>query len=157
SASPHRERRADPRARGRGWRGSGDTASQGVPSMLRNAFPRLSAMRAPAILLLSLGVTSLMAIGQAGAQDKHPFVVSGTFVEACSCSPPCACELVDLVRGCEGVGAVSIVSGSYGGSDLSGARIAYATAPGDWVRLYVDAKNPRQREAAEKFARAAFA
>ena len=42
------------------------------------------------------------------------------------------------------------------GTDLTGAKIAYATAAGDWVRLYIDAKDDKQREAATEFGKMAF-
>ena len=35
-------------------------------------------------------------------------------------------------------------------------RIAYATVPGDWVRLYVDVRSPAQRKAAEALGKAMF-
>jgi len=39
---------------------------------------------------------------------------------------------------------------------LNGVKIAYATVPGEWVRLYVDVRDPQQQEAATAFARAVY-
>jgi hypothetical protein len=56
-----------------------------------------------------------------------------------------------------GVGAHEISSGTYAGIDLVGVTIAHAKVVGEWVNLYIDAKDEKQRAAAEKFGRAAFA
>lgn len=88
---------------------------------------------------------------------KSAYRVSGLFVDSCSCSAPCACEIVGLDHGCQGVGAVVIDGGRYDGSNLAGVRIAYATVPGKWVRLYIETRKPEQWAAAEAFGRAAFA
>jgi hypothetical protein len=103
--------------------------------------------------MLLVGMT---VVSGAQAQEKQAYNVSGTFVEGCSCSAPCACQLTGLMHGCQGVGAMMLSSGSYKGVDLKGAKIVYAAAPGDWVRLYVDVPNPSQREAAEAFGRAVY-
>ena len=42
------------------------------------------------------------------------------------------------------------------GTNLAGAKLAYAAVPGEWVRVYVDAANPAQREAATALGRAIF-
>jgi len=42
------------------------------------------------------------------------------------------------------------------GTNLAGAKMAYATVPGDWVLVYVDAANPAQQEATSAFAKAVF-
>jgi hypothetical protein len=102
------------------------------------------------------GMALAVGTGAARAADKHPYSVSGMYLEGCSCSAPCACELVGVEKGCQGVGAMAITSGSYNGVSLAGAKIAYATGPGDWVRLYLDVPNADQRQAAEEFARAAY-
>jgi hypothetical protein len=92
------------------------------------------------------------------AAPKHDFSVEGQYVEACSCKAPCACELTgDVMMTCKGVGAIEISKGSYNGVDLSGAKIAYAMAAGKWVDIYVDAKDPKQGEAAKALASAAYA
>jgi len=88
---------------------------------------------------------------------KHDYAVEGQYVEACSCRAPCACELTgDVMKSCQGVGAVDISKGTYNGVDLSGAKIAYALGVGEWVDVYVDAKSPQQAEATKALARAAL-
>jgi hypothetical protein len=99
---------------------------------------------------------AILGTPAARADDKQPFSVSGTFVEGCSCSGPCPCELLGVKNGCEGFGVMSLNSGSYKGVSLAGTKIAYATGPGEWVRLYVDTPNAGQRDAAEAFAKAVY-
>jgi hypothetical protein len=108
----------------------------------------------PALALVSLIVFA--GAGSTWAAGKLPFTAAGTFVEGCSCNAPCGCELTGVEKGCNGVGAMTLTSGTYNGVSLAGAKIAYATGPGEWVRLYVDAANPRQRDAAKAFARAVY-
>ena len=93
----------------------------------------------------------------APAAPKADFSVEGMFVDCCSCPPPCPCELIEVAMGCKGVGAHQIKSGKYAGDDLAGVKIAHAKVVGQWVNLYIDAKDEKQRAAAEKFGRAAFA
>jgi hypothetical protein len=107
-------------------------------------------------LLLLMGMTVVSGSPAALAQEKQSYTVSGMYVEGCSCSAPCPCQLTGVNHGCEGVGALMLNSGSYKGVDLRGTKIAYATSPGDWVRLYVDVPNASQREAAEAFGRAVY-
>lgn len=109
------------------------------------------------MVALTCAAALALSATQAAPGDKQPFSVTGLYLESCSCSPPCACELVGLVHGCQGVGLVTLTTGKYGGTDLSGVKIAYAVAPGDWVRLYLDVPKPAQHAAAEAFGRAAFA
>jgi hypothetical protein len=108
-----------------------------------------------AAVLVFAAARALPAAPKMGAA-KQAYTASGVFVEGCSCSAPCPCELVDVKKGCEGVGAMTLTSGSYMGTDLAGTKIAYATGPGEWVRLYVDPKNPSQAKAAEAFAKAVY-
>jgi hypothetical protein len=89
------------------------------------------------------------------AHSPQDFAVSGIFVETCTCDAPCGCEMIGLEMGCQGVGALQLSSGSYMGSDLAGIKIVYAMVPGEWVRLYIDAK-PEQRKAAEALGRAVY-
>ena len=89
--------------------------------------------------------------------SKADFSVEGMFVDCCSCMPPCPCELTKVAMGCMGVGAHLISSGKYAGDDLVGVKIAHAKVVGKWVNLYIDVKDEKQRAAAEKFGRAAFA
>lgn len=80
----------------------------------------------------------------------------GMYVEGCSCSAPCPCEIVGIKMGCQGVGAFSISGGDFEGADLAGVKFAYATTPGDWVVCYVDAPNDAKRRAGAALAMAAF-
>ncbi|MCE9615527.1 MAG: DUF1326 domain-containing protein [Lentisphaerae bacterium] len=97
------------------------------------------------------------SVATARADDKTSYQVSGLYTEACSCHAPCGCELITLNMSCNGVGAMVLKAGTFGGADLSGAKLAYAGHPGEWVKLYVDAENEETAVAAEKFARALFA
>jgi hypothetical protein len=110
---------------------------------------------------LAAGVLALAGAlqGQEKAADvaKAGFSVEGMFVDCCSCMPPCPCELTEVAAGCKGVGAHQISSGQYGGEDLAGVKIAHAKVVGEWVNLYIEARDEKQRAAAEKFGRAAFA
>ena len=100
---------------------------------------------------LALGASSTLAEG-----DK-PFSVSGTYIEGCNCSIVCTCVLTGFMKGCEGVGAMALTSGSFNGEDLAGVKIAAGIGLGSWVRVYVDAKDAKQSAAAGEFARTAFA
>src|SRR5712691_13530338 len=104
-----------------------------------------------------LTIAAAVIAASASAADKQPFRIKGTYVEGCSCGIPCGCELVGAEKGCQGVGALAISSGKFKGTALSGAKIAYAVSPGQWIRLYVDSRKPEQREAALDFAKAYFA
>jgi len=77
----------------------------------------------------------------------------GTFVDGCSYSAPCACDLIgQLSKGCQGFGALVLGKGSsYRGVDLSSAKIVYAEILCEWVRIYIDAKNEKQKSAALEF------
>ncbi len=101
---------------------------------------------------------SLLAASLLNAADaRKPFKVAGVFIDGCSCEAPCPCELTGLAHGCEGVGAMVLSSGSFGGQDFGEAAIAYATVPGKWIRLYLDVKKATDRAAVEAFARSAYA
>lgn len=93
----------------------------------------------------------------APASDKAEFSVEGMFVDCCSCRPPCPCEVTEVAAGCKGVGVHHIRTGNYAGDELVGVKIAHAKVVGQWVNLYIDAKDEKQLAAAEKFGRAAFA
>jgi hypothetical protein len=105
--------------------------------------------------------------GLAGAQDKakpttdkpaakdaatHEYSLEGQYVESCSCRVPCSCEMTGPMKGCLGVGAYDIKKGSYNGVDISGAKFAYASGVTEWVDLYIDAKDEKQREAVKGMA-----
>ncbi|HEY3268851.1 MAG TPA: DUF1326 domain-containing protein [Armatimonadota bacterium] len=104
-----------------------------------------------------LTIASLVAAAPGGRAAKSPFNVAGQYVEGCSCPIACPCDMTGLMNGCEGMNAIQLSSGRFHGVSLAGARIAFATTPGKWVRGYVDARNPRQSAAAKAFARSAFA
>lgn len=87
---------------------------------------------------------------------KADFTAEGMFVDVCCCTPPCPCEVTEVARGCQGVG-VHQVTGNYAGDVFVGVKLAHAKVVGEWVNLYIDAKDEKQRAAAEKFGRAAFA
>jgi len=88
---------------------------------------------------------------------KQDFAVDGYYVEACSCKPPCPCELTGAMMGCTGVGAYQFNHGKYGSEDFSGTRVAYTLDIGESVHVYIDAPDGAKRAAAERFARAALA
>jgi len=108
------------------------------------------ALVATMLLLGPLNVSSVEA------KDKTAFSVVGLFVEGCSCTLPCPCELVGLEKGCAGAGAMSLTGGEFNGVSLAGAKIAYASVPGEWVNLYVEASKPELRDAAMAFAKANY-
>jgi len=110
-------------------------------------------------LLVSLAFASLAGFVSAGSpagEQKHPFNVAGTFVDSCTCEMLCPCVTGREAHMCQGVGAMAISSGKYMGVDLAGAKFAYATALGGWLRLYVDAKDAKQQEALTAFTKAGF-
>lgn len=97
---------------------------------------------------------AILAAGTSHAGSRVQF--DGMYVEGCSCAPPCPCEIVGLEMGCQGVGGFVISRGALQGADLSGVKIAYATAPGSWVNCYVDAPTEAKRRAGTALAKAAF-
>ena len=120
---------------------------------MRASFRLIVSVLATALLL---GVLPTSGMGAARAAEKQDYTISGEYVEGCSCMGICPCELTGVKMGCLGVGAMKLNSGSYMGVDLSGAKIAYATMPGSWVRIYVDANSPEQSRAAKAFAKAVY-
>src|SRR5262245_52676428 len=89
---------------------------------------------------------------------KHEFKIEDAkYAEACSCMPPCSCELIGPDMSCKGVGAFELKSAKYDGKDISGTKIAYALGVGKWVHVYVDQKDAKKHDAAEAFAKAAIA
>ena len=88
------------------------------------------------------------------AEDKQPFHIKGMYVEGCSCSRPCACQLTGLESGCQGVYGLALASGTYQGTSLAGVKIAYGLGAGKWLRVYLDVPKGNQREAAANFAKA---
>jgi hypothetical protein len=97
----------------------------------------------------------MMLIPLAGkAAEKHPFNVTGTYVEGCSCHIPCPCAMTDSEKGCQGIDTMGLTGGTYKGVDLKGVKIAVAKEVEKWARVYLDAPDPKQREAAAAFATA---
>src|SRR5258708_4898747 len=105
------------------------------------------------IFAVVLSLTSV-SIKSGAAPEKQDFTVSGSYFEGCSCMGVCPCEVTGVKMGCAGVGVFSVTSGTYNGKDLSGAKIAYATVPTKWVRLYIDAPTEESRTAAKAFGKA---
>ena len=106
--------------------------------------------------IASLILASAMLAAPAFSEGKKPFTVRGEFIDSCSCAIGCSCPMGSIESGCQGIGVMVIRSGKYAGDDMSGAKIAYAVAPGKWVRAYVDAPAGKA-EAASAFAAVALA
>ncbi len=103
---------------------------------------------------LALGAAYIFSAMSLLAAEKQSWHLKGMFVEGCTCSIPCACELSGVVeKGCQGVGALSLDGGEFNGVDLSGAKIAYGGEIGEWIYVYADSSKPEQREAALQFAK----
>ncbi len=102
------------------------------------------------VFMLIFGAISLFSTEGAIAEGKY--AVQGSFVEGCSCDIPCPCELINFEMGCQTIAAMVLHKGEYEGTNLKNVKIAYATQPGKWVRIYVDAKGDRQKHAAIEFA-----
>ncbi len=106
------------------------------------------------IFILIVGFNSLLSITHVNAGNKYS--VKGTFVEGCDCSISCPCELTGIEMGCQTVGAMSLSDGNYLDTDMSGVKIAFATTPGKWVRIYIDAKNDKQKHAVPQFMKGVY-
>lgn len=104
----------------------------------------------------SFVVASIMMLTLVGgkAAEKHPFNVTGTYVEGCSCNIPCPCAMAGPVKGCQGIDSMELSGGTYNGVDLKGVKITVAKTLENWSRVYLDAPDPKQREAAAAFATA---
>jgi hypothetical protein len=100
-------------------------------------------------MLFPLIAVSLV-VGHPGAAS---FSMEGRYVEGCACHAPCTCEMSGLVMGCEGVGTFDYTAGEVDGVHLNNCKGAYATVPGKWVLLYIDAPSKDQRAAVEKMMR----
>ncbi|MCF6148715.1 MAG: DUF1326 domain-containing protein [Candidatus Kuenenia sp.] len=107
------------------------------------------------IMVMALCCISFLYTSNVIAGGKYS--AEGVFVEGCNCDVPCPCELISFEMGCETIAAISLSMGEFEGENLSGAKIAYATEPGKWVRIYVDAKDEKQKQAATRFAESVFA
>ena len=106
------------------------------------------------IVMLTLGINFLFPTADAGAGEAYS--VKGTFVEGCDCFTVCPCELTGFETGCQTMGAMSLSGGSYLDTDMSGVKIAFAATPGEWVRIYLDAKNDKQKHAATQFMKGVY-
>lgn len=118
----------------------------------RNPKPKPNTKMKTQWLVAAVSVSTALA----NAAGKHPFDVKGVYAEACSCKPPCGCEMTGLSMGCQGVGALQLTSGTYDGQDLSGLKAAYAVEPGSWVVIYIQPAKPGQTEAAKAFLSAVY-
>ncbi|MBE7547074.1 hypothetical protein KsCSTR_31080 [Candidatus Kuenenia stuttgartiensis] len=105
------------------------------------------------ILLLILFFVGIPLFFVSNVTAEETYHIEGVFVEGCSCDIPCPCELISFNMGCQTVAALSLEESIFKGTDLTGVKIAYATKPGEWVRIYVDAKNEEQKQAAIAFAK----
>ncbi len=102
--------------------------------------------------IVPLALLVLLLILPLNANDRD-FRLQGTFIEGMNCKDQSPATLTTFSNGCQGIGVLSLTGGKYLNVDLKDAKIAYAVSAGDWVRIYVDAQNPVQREAAITFAR----
>src|SRR5450631_2816929 len=106
-------------------------------------------------MIMNLAIIAMTTVGL-GTHHAGAVQFTGMYVEGCSCSAPCPCEITGLSMGCQGVGGFSIAHGSFEDADVSGVKFAYATTPGDWVICYVDAPDAARRTAGAALAKAAF-
>ncbi|MBS1707507.1 MAG: DUF1326 domain-containing protein [Armatimonadetes bacterium] len=105
-------------------------------------------------LLNLVALASTLVASPAKAKSFH---FTGYYAETCSCTAPCPCELTGLSKGCQGVGAFVFKAGSFDGVNISGSKAAYATGPGEWVMIYVDAPTAAKRKAVSAMMNAALA
>jgi hypothetical protein len=113
-------------------------------------------MRNGLVLVCLAAILAPLSPVRAGDEETHPFEVEGMYVEGCTCKPPCACELTGLDMTCQGVGAFRFTGGKYNDVSLAGVSVAYAGEAGTWARLYVDAKDAKQKDAVTALAKAAL-
>src|SRR5262245_36928137 len=78
------------------------------------------------------------------AAEQHPFNVTGTYVEGCSCDIPCPCAMTGTMKGCQGIDSIELSAGTYNGVDLKGVKITVAKTVENWSRVYLDAPDPEQ-------------
>lgn len=90
----------------------------------------------------------LFLVGNAAENYK----LEGTYIESCNCEHVVPCELGSGDQQCETLGAMILTGGEFMNVELNEAKLAYAVKPGEWVRVYIDARNPVQREALIAFA-----
>jgi hypothetical protein len=107
--------------------------------------------------IASLILTTSLLAAPVFAAGKKPFTVRGEFIDSCSCNIGCSCPMGKFESGCQGIGVIIVKSGTFAGGDMAGTKIAYAVAPGKWVRGYVDAPDAAKANAASEFAKVALA
>jgi hypothetical protein len=96
--------------------------------------------------LMALGLIATATVGVKGASH---WSMKGLYVEACSCGVPCGCVINGKAEsGCQGVGALSVTSGRYEGTDLAGAKVAMGLQPGGWAIIYFDPSTTEAQRAA---------
>lgn len=112
------------------------------------------------------GLASTLLVGFTGTLSKvsaiaraeeNDYQVSGTFVIGCACHIvcPCAFNPEEFAPGCDTIGVFALTSGTCRGADLTGVKLALAGVAGQWIHIFVDAREP-QREAATALARKLF-
>jgi hypothetical protein len=102
---------------------------------------------------MKLVVALLMAAATAFAEEKS-FKLEGTFVEGCSCKGVCMGAIDGKDPGCEALAVVDLTGGSYQGVDLSGVKVVVVWPKDKRTRVFIEAPNPRQHEAAAAFGKA---
>lgn len=103
------------------------------------------------ILAMTLGIIPQLSATSVIVGGKYS--VTGTYVEGCDCNVPCPCEITNSETGCQSVSAMSLKNGNFMGTDLSGAEIVVVSKYPEWVRIYIDAKNDKQKNASVEFAK----
>ncbi len=98
----------------------------------------------------------LATLATSGSYSHPSFTFHGSYVEACSCSAPCLCELTGPEHGCQGVGAFNIEHATLGSGHVHNVKAAYALGAGSWVVIYIDSP-ASEMKTTEKFMRNALA
>ena len=124
---------------------------------MRRVVEGFASMIAVAVLAALLGSGCGM-LGSSSAPGND-YQLKGLYLEGFDCGTSGQSQVAFHTgeKGCQGVGVMSLTGGQYYNVDLKGAKIAYATDAQNWTRIYVDAANAVQREAAIQFARKYFA
>jgi hypothetical protein len=103
-----------------------------------------------ALMILALDV---LMLGCSASKGGNEFELRGMYLEGSDCGEAGAYAFHTAQRGCRGMAVMALNGGKFMNVDLNGAKLAYATETGNWVRIYVEAANPVQREATILFAR----
>lgn len=110
--------------------------------------------RLPRVRTFLAAVSLILLVAPATRAQEKPFELHGTYLEGCTCGIACSCDLLGgMVSGCHVMGAMLISSGSYGGADLSGTKIAFAVTR-EWARIYIQAADAARAKTAGALARA---